>query len=124
MGRRVHKDDSNYVDPKQMIALEEELAALKKEHGIVDKQRWWVRIGDFIANNAGTRVPILVSRKRYIILAICLGWAGGHRFYSKQYLLGAVYLLFCWTGIPFGMTLIDLMIALPKKPDEEGMMLI
>ena len=54
MGKRRKQDDPDYVDPKKMIALEEEMAALKKEYGIEDKPRWWVRIGDFIANHAGT----------------------------------------------------------------------
>lgn len=30
-----------------------------------------------------------------ILLAILLGWAGGYRFYKKQYLLGVIYLLSC-----------------------------
>ena len=109
MGKRRKQDDPDYVDPKKMIALEEEMAALKKEYGIEDKPRWWVRIGDFIANHAGTRQPVPVFRKKYLLLALCLGWAGGHR---------------CWTGIPFAMTLIDLMIALPMKADEQGRMLL
>ena len=124
MGKRRKQDDPDYVDPKKMIALEEEMAALKKEYGIEDKPRWWVRIGDFIANHAGTRQPVPVVRKKYLLLALCLGWAGGHRFYTKQYALGVIYLLFCWTGIPFAMTLIDLMIALPMKADEQGRMLL
>ncbi|MFR2850798.1 TM2 domain-containing protein [Hungatella sp.] len=64
---------------------------------------------------AGAGIP-----KKYILLALCLGWVGGHRFYTKQYALGFIYLLFCWTGIPFAMTLIDLMIALPRQADEQG----
>ena len=124
MGKRRKQDEPDYVDPKKMIALEEEMAALKKEYGIEDKPRWWVRIGDFIANHAGTRQPVPVFRKKYLLLALCLGWAGGHRFYTKQYALGVIYLLFCWTGIPFAMTLIDLMIALPMKADEQGRMLL
>ena len=57
-----------------MIALEEEMAALKKEYGIEDKPRWWVRIGDFIANHAGTRQPVPVFRKN-ISFWPCV-WAG------------------------------------------------
>ena len=34
MGKRRKQDDPDYVDPKKMIALEEEMAALKKEYGI------------------------------------------------------------------------------------------
>ena len=66
MGKRRMQDHPDYIDPNQMIALEEEMAALKKEYGIVDKPKWWMRLGDFIANHAGTRQPVPVYRKKYI----------------------------------------------------------
>ena len=50
MGKRRMQNHPDYIDPNQMIALEEEMAALKKEYGIVDKPKWWMRLGDFIAN--------------------------------------------------------------------------
>ena len=110
----------DYVDPKEMIRLEEELAALKKERGIEDR-RWWIKIGDKLAERSSQR-HVEVNRKTYIRLALGLGWlCGAHRFYSQQRILGILYTLFCWTGIPFAMTLIDLMIALPMKADERGM---
>ena len=62
MGKRRMQDHPDYIDPNQMIALEEEMAALKKEYGIVDKPKWWMRLGDFIANHAGTRQPVPVYR--------------------------------------------------------------
>lgn len=65
MGKRRMQDHPDYIDPNQMIALEEEMAALKKEYGIVDKPKWWMRLGDFIANHAGTRQPVPVYRKKY-----------------------------------------------------------
>jgi TM2 domain-containing membrane protein YozV len=37
---------------------------------------------------------------------------------------GLLYLAFSWTGIPIAMGLIDWMIAVPKQPDENGMILI
>ena len=58
MGKRRMQNHPDYIDPNQMIALEEEMAALKKEYGIVDKPKWWMRLGDFIANHAGTRQPV------------------------------------------------------------------
>lgn len=113
-----------YIDPKKFIELEEELAALKKEHGIYEKPKWWMKIGDAIANNMGKRQQIPVVRKKYLLLGLCFGWMGAHRFYSKQYVLGILYALFFWTGIPFAMALIDLMIALPMKADEDGLIII
>lgn len=110
-----------YVDPKEMIALEEELASLKKEYGIKEKETWWMRIGDRIAQYS-RRSSRKVDRKKYIRLALCCGWfSGAHRFYAGQKWKGLLYLAFCWTGIPFAMTLIDLMIAIPIQPDDGGM---
>ena len=46
---------------------------------------------------------------------------GGHRYYEHRWVLGAIYTAFCWTGIPFAMCVIDAMIVIPKKADENGM---
>jgi TM2 domain-containing membrane protein YozV len=39
-------------------------------------------------------------RKKAALYAIVLGSFGVHKFYLKQPVQGCVYLLFCWTGIP------------------------
>lgn len=70
------------------------------------------------------RVPVRLRRKTYLLTALFLGWCGGHRFLSRQYVLGVIYAALFWTGIPVAMTLIDLMIALPIPPDEEGYIMI
>lgn len=109
----------DYIDPKEMIALEEELHNVKREYGISEKPSIWIRLGDWIAEKTAKKT--LVNRKRYIFLALTCGWfSGSHRFYTHQPLLGILYLLFCWTGIPLAMTMVDLMIVLPKKVDELG----
>jgi TM2 domain-containing membrane protein YozV len=46
---------------------------------------------------------------------------GGHRFYAKQYPLAMLYLLLFWTGFGAAMTIIDLLIVIPKQVDENGM---
>ena len=56
-----------------------------------------------------------------LILLVLLGWMGGHRYYEHRWVLGAIYTAFCWTGIPFAMCVIDAMIVIPKKADENGM---
>lgn len=63
---------------------------------------------------------VCVSKKKYIWLAVLLGWAGGHRFYVKQKWVGLLYLLVCWSGFSMAHTVIDLMIVIPMKPDENG----
>lgn len=115
----IHQGGSDYVDPMELVALEQELADLKRQQGIPEKRSWWIRLGDWITQHFGG--PKRVERKTYIRLAIACGWfCGAHRYYAGQKLLGTLYLLFCWTGIPFAMTLVDLMIALPMKADEKG----
>ena len=64
------------------------------------------------------------NKKTYLWLMLFLGWLGGHRYYQGRWKLGLLYTLFCWTGIPGVMALIDWMIAVPKQPDENGMILI
>lgn len=114
------QEQKDYIDPKKFIALEEELISLKQQYGIEEKRKWWMRIGDYIAERSD-KEKVSVDRKKYIILAVSCGWfCGAHRFYSKQKILGVLYFLLCWTGISFAMTLIDLMIVLPMKPDEHG----
>ncbi|MFZ9521440.1 MAG: TM2 domain-containing protein [Silvanigrellaceae bacterium] len=51
-------------------------------------------------------------------LALMLGWAGGHRFYTRQTLSGLAYLAFCWTLIPGLLSLIDAAF-LAKMTDED-----
>lgn len=111
------------VNPMEMALLEQDLIDLKKEQGIPLQSSWRTRLGDFLTRRAAG--PKRVSRRAYIRLALCCGWlCGAHRFYSGHKLLGALYLLFCWTGVPVAMTLIDLMVVLPMQPDEDGTILL
>ena len=52
---------------------------------------------------------------------MCLpGLFGAHQFYAGHWRRGVMYLVFCWTGIPAALSLIDWMAALPMRADEEG----
>ena len=115
------------ITPGEMehfIEMEQELNELKKQQGIENRSSWWKRLGDAWFSYMDHYVPKLVSRKRYLLLACLTGWFGGHRFYLGQKWLGMVYLLLFWTGIPFTMSVIDIMIAVPKQPDETGNILL
>lgn len=45
-------------------------------------------------------VQVLKDQTRAVLFAALLGDFGMHRFYLGQPLLGVLYLLLCWTGIP------------------------
>lgn len=114
--------EQDRVDIKKLIALEEELQQLKRENGM-QTEKWWITLGDTIAEKFSKTKT--VSRRKYIRLALSSGWfCGSHRFYAGKKISGLLYLLFFWTGIPFAMTVIDLMAILPLKEDEKGMVLI
>jgi TM2 domain-containing membrane protein YozV len=42
-----------------------------------------------------------------VLLAVLLGGLGAHKFYLGQTGMGIMYLLFCWTGIPALVALIE-----------------
>jgi len=46
--------------------------------------------------------PFAIEKNRYLaaVLALTLGWCGGHKFYLGQPGWGIAYLLFFWSGIP------------------------
>jgi transposase-like protein len=54
---------------------------------------------DFTFENA--KVPTRdLSKAALLAITFFLGGVGGHKFYLRKYLQGAIYLLFCWTAIP------------------------
>ena len=56
---------------------------------------WWV----FRSREKELRSPAN-HRKIAIVLAICLGWLGAHRFYLGQIGWGIIYLLLLWLFAP------------------------
>ena len=52
------------------------------------------------------------------LLAIFVGYFGAHKFYLGQIGIGVVYLLFCWTGIPGIIALIEGIILLTMSDEE------
>lgn len=42
-----------------------------------------------------------------VVLALLLGWVGGHKFYLGQTGLGILYLLFSWTSIPLIVSFVE-----------------
>lgn len=120
----VKKRDKNYVDFSTLAQAEDELQRLKQEHGIEEKHGIIVRTIDRYYEWKENRTLHSVSKKLYLLLNIFLGWCGMHRFYEHRWLLGLFYLALCWTGLPALLCVTDFMIAVPKKADENGKILI
>ncbi|MBM3151472.1 MAG: NINE protein [Chloroflexi bacterium] len=51
------------------------------------------------------------------LLAIFLGGLGGHKFYLGQIGAGILYLVFCWTGIPEIIGIVEGIIYLTMTDD-------
>lgn len=90
----------------------------------VKRSNIFVRGIDYLFALKEKRKPVRVKRSTYLLVALLLGWCGGHRYLSKQYGLFVAYLLLFWTGIPVAMTIIDLLIAIPIKQDNDGYIMV
>lgn len=102
-----------------IVYAQEELNQLRKEYGLEKEEKGLKKLITRYLDKREERKRVPVNKKTYIRLCL-LGLFGAHRFYSKRYGLGVLYLLLCWTGISFSMTIIDWMIVAPMKPDENG----
>lgn len=61
-----------------------------------------------------------VNKVVYCLLALFLGGLGIHKFYAGKTMLGIIYLVFCCTGIPAIVALIEFILALLKPADMNG----
>lgn len=65
-----------------------------------------------------------VNKVVYCLLTFFLGAIGVHKFYAGKTGTGILFLLFCWTGIPAFIALVEFIMALFKKSDANGMILV
>ena len=61
-----------------------------------------------------------VNKLAYVLCAILVGGLGIHKFLAGRWVLGIVYILFCWTFIPALVALIGGIMAAMKNADEQG----
>ena len=122
--KQIEREVLQEVSFEEYLAAKGELEQLEKEHGVAPEEGKISKAISTFFDRRENRKKVEVNRKKDLLLCIFLGWAGAHRFYQKQYLLGILYLAFCWTGYSVAMSLIDLLIILPMKPDENGNILI
>ncbi|SVD64417.1 uncharacterized protein METZ01_LOCUS417271 [marine metagenome] len=51
-------------------------------------------------------------------MCLFLGWVGAHKFYLGQTSAGVLYLIFSFTGIPFVISFVELIILIIMSEDE------
>ncbi|SUK17345.1 TM2 domain-containing protein [Staphylococcus agnetis] len=61
-----------------------------------------------------------VNKLMYVVLAFFLGGLGAHKFYAHKKGLGFIHLMFCWTGIPGVIGMIEGIRVALKESDTEG----
>lgn len=61
-----------------------------------------------------------VNKIAYALLAFFLGGLGIHKFYVKRTKMGLLYLIFCWTGIPGVIGIIEGIMAALKPANSSG----
>lgn len=103
-----------------IINAQRELNELKERYGLQEEEKGLKKAITNFFDKREQMSKIPIKKKKYVWLAALLGIFGAHRFYTKQYTTAIIYLLTCWTGFSLSMTVIDLMIVLPKKADENG----
>ncbi|MBF9298663.1 MULTISPECIES: TM2 domain-containing protein [Mammaliicoccus] len=65
-----------------------------------------------------------VDKITYSLLAFFLGGLGIHKFYVGKKATGILHLIFCWTGIPGVIGIIQGVKAALKPADESGKIVI
>ena len=65
-----------------------------------------------------------VNKILYSALSFFLGGLGVHKFFVNKTGLGLLYLLFCWTGIPGVIGIIEGIVAILKPADKYGCIII
>lgn len=109
---------------EEYMALVQELDELKAQRGETQPEGRISRAISGFFDRRENREKQVLNKKKYILLAVFTGWMGGHRFYAKQWPTAILYLLLFWCGFPAAMTIVDLMIVIPMKPNENGNILL
>lgn len=118
-----HSAPQEPIDLDEYAALHRELEELKIQQG-QKKEGTVTRLVSGFFRRQDERKKVSVSKKTHLLLAIFLGWAGAHRFQTRRWVLGGLYLITCWSGFSMAMTIVDILEIIPMKPDENGNILI
>ncbi len=131
--KEVRKDDINFTpsvgDEVEIYETENNLIVTKKEDKKEKDMSSGININ--VSNNQGNAQPYYVvnntkavNKVVYCLLAFFLGGIGIHKFYAGKIGTGILYILFCWTFIPGFIAFIEFIIALCKKADANGNILV
>lgn len=114
------KDTYNVYD---FIDAEAELQELKQKYHVEDnkKQSLWKRLGDQYVALKDNKKPVTIQKKKYCLTALFLGWLGVHQFMIGRKITGILYLITCWTGISFALSVLDIFQAAFLKGDENNL---
>lgn len=66
----------------------------------------------------------VVNKVTYVVFAILLGNIGVHKFYAGYTGQGILYVLFCWTGIPWVIAVVEGIVAAFKPADTNGRIVV
>lgn len=79
-----------------------------------------IQNGTNINSNKLIKKKVLVNKYLYICLTFFCGFIGFHKFYTRRYVVGILYFIFCWTYIPMLISIVELIIAIGINTDENG----
>ena len=130
--KEVRAEDLNFVphvgDQVEIFETDTKTIVSKIEQQVSNTPAGGININ--VQNAQNTAAPIMantgkvVSKVAYCVLAFFLGGLGIHKFYAGKTGAGVAMLLFCWTGIPSIIALIDFIVGLTKKSDSNGNIII
>jgi TM2 domain-containing membrane protein YozV len=112
------------VDIDEYVALQQELNELKKQNGTAQEEKGISRMISKFFERQDAREKVRIRKKTLLWLTFLLGWCGGHRFVLRQPGLGALYLCTCWSGFSISMSIVDWLLYVVMKPDEDGYILV
>ena len=112
------------VDIDEYVALQQELNELKKQNGTAQEEKGISRMISKFFERQDAREKVRIRKKTLLWLTFLLGWAGTHRLVLRQPGLGALYLCTCWSGFSISMSIVDWLLYVVMKPDEDGYILV